>query len=95
MDRTFVERCGVFGGYSVQRLLRRRKALLRQRGNTSTGLRSVAGVCSLQFSPQGPGHSSVGVRIDRMYYFKGGRPAGTIHTPRTRTIGFPELPKKG
>src|SRR5207302_11013379 len=38
---------------------------------TSTGLRSVAGVCSLQFSPQDPGHSSVGMRIDRMYYFKG------------------------
>jgi hypothetical protein len=25
----------------------------------------------LQFSPQGPGHSSVGMRINRMYYFKG------------------------
>lgn len=26
---------------------------------------------ALEFSPEGPGHSSVGVRINRMYYFKG------------------------
>ena len=26
---------------------------------------------ALEFAPEGPGHSSVGVRINRMYYFKG------------------------
>jgi hypothetical protein len=32
---------------------------------------TLEGKAPLQFSPQGPGHSSVGVRINRMYYFKG------------------------
>lgn len=31
----------------------------------------LEGKAPLQFSPQGPGRSSVGVRINRMYYFKG------------------------
>ena len=31
----------------------------------------LEGKAPLAFSPQGPGHSSVGVRINRMYYFKG------------------------
>ena len=26
---------------------------------------------ALEFSPEGPGHSSIGVRINRKYYFKG------------------------
>jgi hypothetical protein len=32
---------------------------------------SLEGKGPLQFSPQGAGHSSVGVRINRMYFFKG------------------------
>ena len=32
---------------------------------------ALEGTGPLQFSPQGAGHSSVGVRINRMYYFKG------------------------
>jgi len=32
---------------------------------------ALEGTGPLQFSPQGTGHSSVGVRINRMYYFKG------------------------
>jgi hypothetical protein len=32
---------------------------------------ALEGKGPLQFSPQGPGHSSVGVRINRMYFFKG------------------------
>ena len=26
---------------------------------------------ALEFSPEGPGHSSIGMRINRKYYFKG------------------------
>ena len=31
----------------------------------------LQGKAAIQFTPEGPGHSSVGVRINKMYYFKG------------------------
>jgi hypothetical protein len=31
----------------------------------------LQGKAVIQFTPEGPGHSSVGVRINKMYYFKG------------------------
>jgi hypothetical protein len=52
----------------------------------------MEGSADLQLAPQGQGHSSIGVRIDRRNYFKGAVFEARIKIVRPRLIGRPIEP---